>query len=211
MLKTKFTRRVSYLAALTAAALSVGTSKADMLLHVDLSVVNQLTIRATTGTSAVTASVDDFTGFILVDFAGFGLGDSTASTLVDSNGTSDGAVSTFRAGGGFLNLFDMATSDLPPDLLQFTDGSQAFTGEATWTVSLSQYNTWKNGPKSGDIVLTDGLEGNPSLQDAPVVGTWSLDPPSTSVPDTSSTLALLALGICCLASVRYKHKAEANA
>ncbi len=209
MLKTKFTRRVSYLAAITAAALSVGTSKADMLLHVDLSVVNQLTIRATTGLSAVTASVRDSIGFTLVDFQVIDIDESlTGSTLVDFNGTSSGTVSIFNAGGsGFLNLFNMATSDP----LQFTAGSQAFTGEATWTLTSSQYATWLNGHSSGDIVLSDLFPGSPSLLDAPVVGTWSLNLPSTSVPDTSSTLALLALGICCLASVRYKHKAEANA
>lgn len=205
MLKTKFTRRVSYLAALTAAALSVGTSKADMLLHVDLSVVNQLTIRATTGLSAVTASVDDETGFTLLDFTFQNISASgTGSTLVDYNGTSDGSVSISSA-DGFMNLYKMATSDP----LQFTAGSQAFTGEATWTLTSSQYATWLNGPSSGDIVLADAFYV--PLEGAPVVGTWSLNLASTSVPDTSSTLALLALGICCLASVRYKHKAEANA
>jgi hypothetical protein len=176
-----------------------------MLLHVDLSVVNQLTIRATTGLSAVTASVDDDTGFTLLDFTYQNISASgTGSTLVDYNGTSDGSVSISSA-DGFMNLYKMATSDP----LQFTAGSQAFTGEATWTLTSSHYATWLNGPSSGDIVLADAFYV--PLEGAPVVGTWSLNLASTSVPDTSSTLALLALGICCLASVRYKHKAEANA
>ena len=205
MLETKFTRRVSYLAALTAAALSLGTSKADVLLHVDLSVVDKLTIRATTGLSAVTASVNDFTGFTLVDFQYLSInGSGSGATLVDYNGTSDGAVAVSSA-DGMLNLYNMATSDP----LQFTAGSQAFTGEATWTLSSSQYATYLNGPSSGNIVLADAFAV--ALANGPVVGTWSLNLGSTSVPDTSSTLALLALGICCLASVRYKHKAEANA
>lgn len=139
------------------AALAVAASSEaglDIVLEVDLSVENQVTISATNGLSAATVSGSDTTGFYLQDI--FGAGGSSGSlgdTLVTGNltsflNTSDGSPDLYNSiGDAGLNVWTY-TNDPESD---FVAGTQAFSGLATWNISPATYADLLDGPTSGNV------------------------------------------------------------
>ena len=129
-------------------------AQVDVLLVVDLSVPNQITINATDGNSAATISGSDTTGVYFNNFYG-AAGGPLADVFVSGDITnvanpSDGSPELFRGGGGSdtgLNLWSWS-SDITVD---FTAGSQAFTGTGTWSLSAAGVREMLAGNTSGEL------------------------------------------------------------
>ncbi len=171
-----------------AISVSALTASAEVLLEIDLSVVDQITISATGGLSAVTASGSDFTGVYLDGL--FGADGTLVSSLVSGDLTnaenpSDGSPALFRASSGTdtgLNIWSFSSDSI----VTFTAGSLAFTGSATFDLDSLSYANLLAGNTSGDIYFPadsfDDIAGG-----AVSLGTYFVIP-------APSSLALLGLG-----------------
>jgi hypothetical protein len=177
--------------------LMVSTAQAAVVLQLDLSTVNQVTISATTGLSLASVSGSDGTGVYLKDFFGTQVFSTSGSSrlaganLVYFNATSDGSPSLFRGGREIdpgLNIFSMDNGT--PNPASFTSGVQAFKGSATWSLTAQQYAVFLQAPTSGDVYAfadtIDDLNGGPQ-----VIGQYSVVPEPTSM----AIFGLGALGI----------------
>ena len=177
--------------------LMVSTAQAGVVLQIDLSTVNQVTISATTGLSLASVSGDDSDGVYLKDFFGNRVFSTSGSTrlaganLVYFNATSDGSPSLFRGDSldPGLNIYSMDNGT--PDPASFTSGVQAFKGSATWSLTAQQYAAFLQAPTSGDIYAfaenIGGLNGVPQ-----VIGQYSFVS-SAAVPEPTS-MAIFGLG-----------------
>lgn len=169
------------------AGLASVASAQSHLLEIDLTVVDQITITATNGLAANSASGSDLTGFLMADFYGAAGGAGLLNTLVagdltQANNDSDGSPSLFRgAVDSGLNIWSMSNDDP----ITFTAGSLAFTGSATWDLDPAAYADMIAGNLSGDIYA--GSDTDDDIPGATFVGTWNVIP-------APSSLALLGLG-----------------
>lgn len=142
------------LLALASCAGLASATVGNVLLCIDLSVTNQVTITATDGLSDATVSGGDSTGVYFDNFYG-AAGDSLTASLVSGDITnflnpSDASPSLFRGGAGTdtgLNLWSWS-SDFTVD---FTSGVQAFTGSGTWDLDANEYADMLAGNTAGDI------------------------------------------------------------
>jgi len=177
----------------TIAGLAVATvaaaASADVLVSIDLSVVNQVTINATGGLSAVSASGSDTTGIYLNEFYA-GAGNALAGSLVSGDFTnaqnpSDGTPSIFRAGGGTdtgLNFWSFSSDTT----VTFTAGSLAFVGSATFDISADMYSDMLAGNTSGDLYFPAD-DASDIAAGAVNLGTWNVVP-------APGAMALLGMG-----------------
>lgn len=165
--------------------LSASSARAAVLLTLDLSTVNQVTISATAGLSSATISGDDIVGVYLKDFFGgvgssFNISAMSGANLVYFNATSDGTPDLYRDSSTDpgLNIYSMDNGTPRP--ASFTTGVQAFKGSATWNLTSAQYAVFLEAPSSGDIYAfadyIDGLTGGPV-----VIGQYSIVPEPTSM------------------------------
>jgi hypothetical protein len=171
----------------TALAMAVGTAQADDLLIIDLTVANEITITATDGLSAVTASGSDSIGIYLENFYG-GSGDALSAPLASGDFTNaenpaDGSPALFRGGGGSdpgLNIWSFSSDST----VTFTEGSLAFVGSATWSLDANEYADMLAGSMSGNIYFpADTVD---DIAGASVLGTYTVVP-------TPGVVALLGL------------------
>lgn len=184
-----------FVAAAAVAAVAVG-AQADDLLVVDLSVVNQVSIFATTGLSAVTTSGGDTTGVYFDNFYGMsGSALSTSSTgagdLTNAENPSDGSPAIFRAGGGTdtgLNMWSWSTDTT----VTFTAGSLAFTGSGTWALDAPEYNDMLAGNRSGMLYFP--ADDASDVPNAAALGTYRVIVPAPA--------ALPVLGMGLLGAMR---------
>lgn len=112
--------RSALVGALSLTALSLAFSnpaEAIVLLNVDLSVANQITVSSTTGASSATISGNGLRGFYLQNLINSTTSASVSSTLVSGNltsslDTSDGTPVLFRNGGNDsgLNIYSFTTA-----------------------------------------------------------------------------------------------------
>ena len=172
-----------------AAALTVfaGAASADILLIVDLTVPNEVTITATNGNSYVDASGSDTTGFYMADFYGGG-GDLsatlTAGDLTNAENPSDFSPSLFR---GFddpgLNVWSFSSDST----VTFTAGSLAFVGSGNWTMDATDYaDMVALGNRTGDVYFpADTVD---DLSSAVLLGEYAVRVPAPA------SAALLGLG-----------------
>lgn len=138
---SKMSSRAWLCAGVSVAAFAT-TASADDLLIVDLTVANEVTITATAGLSAVTASGPDSIGVYFENFYGVA-GGPLSATLVSGDITNvmeppDNSPALFRGGGGTdpgLNLWSWSTAST----VNFTAGAQAFTGSGTWSLDPAEY------------------------------------------------------------------------
>lgn len=173
--------------AVSIAALAAEAS-ADDLLIVDLTVTNQVTITATAGLSAVSASGSDGVGVYFENFygvAGGALNEVLVSgDLTNAENPSGLSPNLFRGGGGAdpgLNFFNWSSDST----VTFTAGALAFVGTATWTLEPDDYTDMLAGSASGNLYFpADDLN---DLPQARVIGTYSVIP-------APATLCLLAAG-----------------
>ncbi len=175
---------VACLAMLTTAA------QADELLIVDLSVVDQVTVNATAGLSAVDASGSDTTGIYLADFytgPGVAVNISTGTgDFTSAENLPDGSPGIFRSTsdvGTGLNIWTW-TADNPAT---FTAGALAFTGSGTWSISSDQYMDMLASNASGNIYFP--ADTGDDIPNAQLLGTYSV-----VVPEPAA-LSMIALGL----------------
>jgi len=176
--------------------LMVSTAQAAVVLQLDLSTVNQVTISATSGLSLVSKSGSDGVGVYLKDFFGAQVFETSGSSRLDGanlvyfNATSAGSPSLYRGTNDpGLNIFSMDNDT--PDPASFTSGVQAFKGSATWSLTAQQYAVFLQAPTSGDVYAfadtIDDLNGGPQ-----VIGQYSFVS-SAAVPEPTS-MAIFGLG-----------------
>lgn len=179
--------------------LMVSAAQAAVVLQIDLSTANQVTISATTGLSLASVSGNDVTGIYLKDFFGNRVFSTSGSTrlaganLVYFNATSDGSPDLSRGGSSTdpgLNIYNM-DNGTPSSPASFTSGVQAFKGSATWSLTAQQYAVFLLAPTSGDVFafadIIDDLNGGPK-----VIGQYSFAS-SAAVPEPTS-MAIFGLG-----------------
>ena len=179
-------KKILLLTAVAAASLLPMAANADVVLLVNLSVANQVTISATSGVSAATVSGSTTTGFYLQNFffttvAGTvtGAGVGNISTFLNP---ADNSPTGFRAGTGSIdpgfNIWSYSTASTTG----FTSGTQAFSGSATFTLSTSAYNQALAalGSVLNRNVYFPADDVN-DLTTATAIGTWQVVPePSTA-------------------------------
>ena len=174
------------IAALAGAATAM-TASADVLLDIDLSVANQITITATDGLAAADASSSNFTGMLMAGFfndSSFGSGTGSGTgDLSTANNPSDGSPSLFSGTSDFgLNLWSFSTEST----VTMTSGTIAMSGAATWTVGAAEYAAMLAGNTSGDLYFGADTDDDIGV-DGVLVGTWNVVP-------APSSAALLGLG-----------------
>jgi hypothetical protein len=181
--------------------LMISTARAGVVLQIDLSTVNQVTISATTGLSAASVSGSDGNGVYLKDFlatasAGtFNVSPVAGSSFVYFNTTAGASGRLFRSGNTDpgLNLFNLHHFS---STQSFTAGVQAFKGTTTWDVAPDLYATFLAAPTSGDVYAfadrISQLNGGPQ-----VIGQWGIVS-SAAVPEPTS-MAIFGLGALGLA------------
>jgi PEP-CTERM motif len=167
--------------AFTTCTTLVSVASADVLLEVDLTVLDTITITATGGLSAASAKGSDFTGFYLSGLFGTSTGAFT-STLVsgDISNAENPADTTpllfrFEDTDPGLNVWSFSSDTI----VTFTDGSLAFTGAATWSLSAEGYADLLAGSTSGDIYFA--ADDISDLPEASLLGTYRVVPAPSSL------------------------------
>jgi len=178
--------KMNVLAVIAASGL-VSVASADVLLSIDLSVTDQITITATDGLSAASATASNFTGYLMADFfndaAATPADTSVSGDLSTAANASDASADIFSGGTSFgFNVWSFSSdSDV-----SVTAGEIAFAGSTTWTVDAIDYADMLAGNTSGDIYFgadtDDDIAGG-----ATFIGTWNVVP-------APSSLALIGLG-----------------
>lgn len=172
----------------------VNVAYADLILEVDLTVPNTITINATSGLSSITTSGSTNTGFYLADLFGstgneLDENELGTGTLTSSNSQSNSTPWIYRddENDTGLNVYDYTSNYTD----SFVIDTVAFVGSAYWTVSSVIYNDLLAGPTFGNVwFAADDIS---DLASADVLGTWAMTT-STSVPEPAS-IALLGLGL----------------
>jgi len=169
------------LCALTASVRAQGGP--ELILEVDLSVPNQVTVRGMPGLAAGTVSGSDLTGAYLADYY-----DVPSTALTNSTGTGnltnflnppDGSPGIFTtAGDAGLNIWTWSTDST----VDFQVGVRAFTGAGTWTVTPAKYAELLSAVgDTGDVFFPRDTPNDP----ATLIGTWQAVVPE---PTTASVL-----------------------
>jgi len=163
-----------------------GAASADVLLIVDLTVPNQVTINATNGLSAISAASSAFNGVLLADFyngpSTLGVAGGTGN-LTSTDVASDGTPSLFSgATDPGLNLWSYSASSS-----NFVAGQQAFSGSGTWILTPTLYAEMLAGNSSGNIYAN--IDSSANIPGNGIIGTWALIP----TPGTAGLLGLAGL------------------
>ncbi len=183
-------------AVLAAALIIPNGAGATVLLEVDLSVLNTITISATSGASDATVSGRDNTGVYLDGFFGAS-GSSLFGTLLTGNLTnslnpSDSSPQLFRGGLGTdtgLNIWSWSSASI----VNFVAGTTAFTGSATWTLPAASYTEALAGATSGSLYFpADSFDDLPS---ATMIGEWQRADVSAGNVPLPGTMLLIASGL----------------
>ncbi len=164
------------------------SANADVLLTVDLSVTNQITITATSGLAGASVNGSPFDGIYLADFysaGGTGLiytnGVGNLSTFLNASDNSPGL---FRGSGDTgLNIWSFSSVGTA----NIIAGTQAFAGTATWSISAAEYaDMIADGARTGDIYFP--ADTSDDLGGATLVGTYQVVVPAPGA------FAMLGLG-----------------
>ncbi|MFT5270630.1 MAG: hypothetical protein ACI85V_000643 [bacterium] len=183
---------------LSAIATLPATAHAATVLSVDLSIINQVTITAEAGFSAVSASGSGFIGIYLDQFYG-GAGSPldyalVSGDLTNANNPARNTPQLYRDSPTDTGLNIWAFSS--DNTVDFTAGSLAFTGSATWTLSELSYGDMLAGATGGSVFFpADSFE---SIGGATSIGEWGVAAVAP-IPLPGSALlfgsALLGFGI----------------
>jgi hypothetical protein len=186
----------STIAIIASSLLIMPAAQSAVLLQVDLSVENTITLTATEGASSATVTGSDFTGFYLADFFapntnGTNLldGDLVSGDLTSFLDTSDGSPDIFRAGSGGdtgLNVWTYTDGEFS----SFEIGSRAFSGSATWTTDPSNY-LHALGAVGGDVFFAaSSISGTAN---ASLLGTWEIKRPDVVDVNAPASFGLAVL------------------
>jgi hypothetical protein len=175
------------------AALGLATAaNSEVVLLVDLTVPDQVTITATDGLSSGTVSeLSSSTGVLLENFYST-LGPGVIETLVSGDLTSflnpsDGSPNLFNSGSFGLNLWSFSTGGM-----DFQTGVQAFSGSATWTLDAQSYADMVAGNLTGDIYAPADTDDD--IATATLIGQWQVIIPAPG--------AMALLGVAGLVGTR---------
>ena len=189
----------------------INPAHAGVLIELDLSVTDQLTLTATTETAIGTVSGSTFAGIVLQGtgevnngFNGgasdtFGFKSTGAFTLIET-------VQLFKSGVWSLNLYESKHSDSVDTSI--TSGQQAFVGTTTITLNSESYNNLLNAPSSGKIYAF--ADGDDFATNGTHVGDWA-KASSGTVPEPSTAIAMGLLGVLGFAGNRRRRLGVANA
>lgn len=179
-----------------ASLLCLSSAQAGLLLEIDLSVENTISISATNGVSLISATGSDITGIYLDEFFGDNTLGSFNETLISgdlnsANEASDLSPNLFHFNDDpGLNIFSTSVGSS----LSFTQGAIAFLGSATWTISENFYQHFLTSATSGNIFFpADSID---DINNALILGSWSvvgLDSVSVSEPSALTLFALAAV------------------
>ena len=172
-----------------------GSAPGAIVLELDLSVTNEITLIATDAAADNTvAGGDIFTGIYIADIFAGGSTAVLGDSLVDSdfaaaaNGPGAGGDLYNATGQAGLNLYNFASG------LDFTAGEQAFSGSGTWTLSPDAYAELISGNTTGDVYAPADTDDDLTAG-AAVIGQWTvtgaIPEPSTSLLGGLAALALL--------------------
>lgn len=157
--------------AIVMATTSSSTYGQGVLLEVDLTVANEITVRATTGLSLATISDSDTIGVYLDGFfanapnAIAGSGDN--GDFTSAQNIADVSPLDFRvAGDPGYNLWSW-TNDPTAD---FVAGTVAFTGEFTATLTPDDYAEYLTAPNGGDLYFP--ADSADDVADATLIGRY---------------------------------------
>ena len=173
----------------------INPAHAGVLIEFDLSVTNQLTITATTGTALASVTGNTGTGIVLEgtgELIGDSLGDASDTFGFQSTGAlSRVKLSRINASGVYsINLFETDTSNIIN--ISITQGQQAFVGTTTITLDATEYANLLNAPSSGKIYA---FADTPSYAtQGTYIGDWA-KASSGTVPEPSTGIALGLLGV----------------
>lgn len=174
----------------------INPAHAGVLIEFDLSVTNQLTITATTGTALASVTGTTGTGIVLEgagELIGSSLGDDVSDTFgFQSTGALNRAylISINASGVYSINLFEELFSDSINTSI--TQGQQAFVGTSTITLDATEYANLLNAPSSGKIYA---FADTPSYAtQGTYIGDWA-KASSGTVPEPSTAIALGLLGV----------------
>lgn len=159
----------------------------DDLLVVDLTVENQITITSTTELSAATVSGGTTTGFyfegLLADAGVQVIGTTNyvgTPTLTAASVPTDNTPSIFRGDAGAdpgLNIWGYSATSTTT----FTSGSQAFTGDVTWSISPELYAALLTAPEGGNVYFP--ADDATDLATATMLGTYRVILPGVEPED----------------------------
>lgn len=172
------------------------SANAAVVLTVDLTVLNQITIAATAGASSATTSGSDTTGVYLTSIFDSPFPSGIVDTLVSGDLTSaangsDGTPAIFTSGftlGDGLNIWSY-TNDATSD---FIAGEVAFSGSATWDIDPDAYASLLAGPAGGDVYAFADDDGD--VAGAMIIGQWERATP-IPVPAAVWLLGSALLGL----------------
>ena len=185
-------------------------SATTVLLEVDLSVTNQITITATDGASAATVSGSDGLGVLLAGIFGAPLPEIddflVTGNLTSAQDTSDGSPNLFVSDGGpGLNIFSF--TDDPS--FSFIAGETAFTGSATFNIGNDVFLNLLAGPGFGNIFAP--ADGNSDIPSATLIGQFNVlgvgGVPPSEVPLPAAAWMFIA-GVGGLRAMRRKGSAH---
>jgi MYXO-CTERM domain-containing protein len=159
-----------------------GAAGAEVLLLIDLTVENQMTVTATNGLSAVTSEGSDTNGIYLQNFFAAGAvaaisANPDVGDFTTFGNTSDGGLSIYRGVSGAdtgLNFWSW-TDD--PNPLTVTAGQQALVGSATFTLSEAVYALLIQNTGTGELWFNaDTADDIGGPLDPGNIGQWSVVP-----------------------------------
>lgn len=183
-----------------ASALSLfmaGNASAALLVEIDLSVTDQVTISSTAGLSAISTSGSDDTGIYFENFysgAGSNLTDLLLSgDFTSADNVSDSSPDLWRSGGGAgtgLNMWSW-TADASSS---FTAGSLAFSGSVSFSLDAASYADMVAGSASGNLFFPADTDDD--LTGLTAIGTWGVRVSPVPIPAAAWLFgsALLGLG-----------------
>jgi hypothetical protein len=190
---------------LLSSCLLIPAVQANLLLDVDLSVENTITISALDGSSLITESSDLFEGVYLADFFADSFTSSIGDSLISSSITS--AVDT---SGLFNDLFHFDNDpglnlfSFDAGVASFTAGELAFVGQGTWTISEVAYQSAINGPLSGSLFFpADSVN---DISDLSAIGSWAVSNIGDVEVPGPSVVLLFILGLAGVALSRKTKK-----
>ncbi|MGC6459329.1 MAG: PEP-CTERM sorting domain-containing protein [Akkermansiaceae bacterium] len=178
-----------FLAASASVVALAGSTPAAVVLSVDLSVADTITITATDAVSENTSTGSDGIGIYFENLVPSGqvVGDLSVDGDLSYFGVpSDGAPDLYSFGSDTgLNIWGMSGGTATIEA-----GVQAFQGSVTFTVDPAIYSDISSGPSTGDVYFSADNAGG--LAGAAVIGQYQVIPePSTSLLGGLAALALL--------------------
>lgn len=196
--------RSRFLAILPSFALLALPAHASVLLAVDLSQANEITITATSGASPLTVTGLTSVGVYLADFFGantlhgLNLTSQAGGNLTTGDNASNADPRLWRQGNDpGLNVASYTASEFS----SFTFDNPAFTGSATWTIPADHYiHAVTLGLRSGDLYFP--ADRATDLPSASQLGQWEV----TAIPEPRAAAFVLALGAVGLVVARRRKR-----